>query len=96
MGALSNLTVYGRKWNLVSSESLTSEEKKAVHRAFVTKSDFGLAVCLMMANGTHYIPLSNNCKAQVQAGDNVDVENLRIETLEREGDSDIYRANILE
>lgn len=95
MGALSNLTVYGRKWNLVSSESLTSEEKAAVRRAFVTKSDFGLSVCLMMPSGTAYIPLSNNCEVQVQAGDNVNVENLRIETLEREGDSNIYRANIL-
>lgn len=95
MGALSNLTVYGRKWNLVSSESLTSEEKAAVRRAFITESDYGLAVCLMMANGTHYIQLSNNCEAQVQKGDNVNVENLRIETLEREGDRDIYRANIL-
>lgn len=95
MGALSNLAVYGRKWNLVSSESLTSEEKEAVRRAFITKSDYGLAVCLMMSNGIHYIQLSNNCEAQVQAGDNVNVENLRIETLEREGDKDIYRANIL-
>ncbi len=82
---------YAEKWHVVDSRSFTKEEIEAVSTASVVDSQYGSSVCfLMRSGGQSYIPLSNTSSLSV--GDSVNLENAKLLTLARAGESNIYRV----
>ena len=91
MNIFSSLRVYEGKWMVKASRSFTQEEINSVDHASVVDSQYGNSVCFFMKNGGQtFIPLSTNSILGI--GDNVDLSKAQLLTLERAGDSDIYRV----
>ena len=87
----SSLRVYADKWNLKSSRAFSPEEVAAVASAVVVASQYGNSVCFSMVNGGQtFIPLSQNSAKAV--GDSIDLASAKLLTLEKSGESDIFRV----
>ena len=87
----SSLRVYAGKWNLKSSRAFSPEEVAAVASAVVVASQYGNSVCFtMVGGGQTFIPLSQNSVKAV--GDSIDLASARLLTLEKSGESDIFRV----
>lgn len=86
----SSLRVYASKWNLKSSRAFSPEEVAAVSSAVVVASQYGNSVCFtMVSGGQTFIPLSNDSVKAV--GDSIDLTAAKLLTLEKSGESDIFR-----
>ena len=86
----SSLRVYAGKWNLKSSRAFSPEEVAAVASAVVVASQYGNSVCFtMVGGGQTFIPLSQNSAKAV--GDSIDLASAKLLTLEKAGESDIFR-----
>lgn len=80
-------TVYGG-WNLKSTEELNPEQFSS---AKVTQGDYGLSVCFFLKTGQMaFIPLSKD--SALNEGDTPEIKNLRIQTLSKPSEGDIYRV----
>lgn len=91
MNIFNVLPHYAGKWSVKSSRSFTADEISAVKEAHVVDSQYGLSVCFMMHSGDMtFIPLSND--SDLITGDTVDLANAQLLTLEKSGESDIYRV----
>ena len=91
MNIFSALRVYAGKWAVKASRSFSQDEIAAVDHATVVDSQYGNSVCFFMkAGGQTFIPLSTN--SSLGLGDDVDLATAKLLTLERPGDSDIYRV----
>lgn len=91
MNIFSAINIYPGKWNVKETRSFTEEEIAAVKSAKVVESQYGNSVCFFMHSGASaFIPLSNS--STLQPGASVDVKNIQLITLGREGDDDIYRV----
>lgn len=96
--SLGAITTYAGKWAETGRELLSQLDPKGfrgIASATVTEKeqDWGISrsICLTMkAGGQKYIPLSKD--SELQDGDEVDLQSIEIITLERDGDSPIYRA----
>ena len=87
----SSLRVYAGKWNLKSSRAFSPEEVAAVASAVVVASQYGNSVCFtMVGGGQSFIPLSQNSTKAV--GDPIDLASAKLLTLEKSGESDIFRV----
>ena len=87
----SSLRMYAGKWNLKSSRAFSPEEIAAVASAVVVASQYGNSVCFSMVKGGQtFIPLSQNSMKSV--GDSIDLTSARLLTLEKSGESDIFRV----
>lgn len=87
----SSLRVYAGKWNLKSSRAFSPEEVAAVASAVVVASQYGNSVCFtMVGGGQTFIPLSQNSAKAV--GDSIDLTSAKLLTLEKSGESDIFRV----
>ena len=87
----SSLRVYAGKWNLKSSRAFSPEEVAAVASAVVVASQYGNSVCFtMVGGGQTFIPLSQNSVKSV--GDSIDLTSAKLLTLEKSGESDIFRV----
>ena len=90
MGFLSKLTVYAQSWKEESREKLPASDIKAIDKAEVVNSEFGLSACFFLkSGGRSYIPLSRDVEAEV--GDVIPLNKAQVITLSREGDDDIFR-----
>jgi hypothetical protein len=86
----SSLRTYAGKWEVKSSRSFTAEEIAAVKSNVIVSSQYGNSLCFFMKNGgMTYIPMSTNASAGI--GESVDLTKVRLLTLGKEGESDIYR-----
>ena len=86
----SSLRVYASKWNLKSARAFSPEEVAAVSSAVVVASQYGNSVCFtMVSGGQTFIPLSNDSVKAV--GDSIDLTAAKLLTLEKSGESDIFR-----
>ena len=86
----STLRVYAGKWNLKSSRAFSPEEVAAVSSAVVVASQYGNSVCFtMVGGGQTFIPLSQNSAKDV--GDSIHLTSAKLLTLEKSGESDIFR-----
>lgn len=93
MNIFSSLKTYAEKWSVKTSRNFTQEEIDAVDHASVVDSNYGSSVCFFMKGGGQtFIPLSNNSSLGV--GDDVDLSKASLLTLERKGETDIYRVEI--
>lgn len=93
MNIFSNLTVYAGKWAIKARRVFNSEEVEAISRAEVVPSQYGNSVCFFMKSGGQtYIPLSQD--SSLSPGDPVDIAKAELLTLEKSGESDIYRVSI--
>lgn len=91
MNIFSSLQVYAGKWAVKARRAFSLEEVSAVKEAKVVTSQFGNSVCFFMANGGQsYIPLAQDSTLTV--GDSVDLSKAQLLTLEKSGESDIYRV----
>ena len=92
MGNIFNsLKKYAGKWNLKSSRAFSPEEVAAVASAVVVVSQYGNSVCFTMVSGEQtFIPLSQNSAKAV--GDSIDLASAKLLTLEKSGESDIFRV----
>lgn len=91
MNIFSKLQVYAGKWSVKATRSFGEDEINAVTKTEVVVSSYGNSVCFFMKNGGQtYIPLSNDSTLAV--GDTVDLSKAELLTLEKEGESDIYRV----
>ena len=87
----SSLRVYAGKWNLKSSRAFSPEEVAAVASAVVVASQYGNSVCFtMVGGGQTFIPLSNSSSKTV--GESIDLASAKLLTLEKNGESDIFRV----
>ena len=92
MNIFQNLRVYAGKWAVKATRSFAQEEIDAVDHAEIVDSQYGMSVCFFMKSGGQtFIPLSNNSTLSI--GDAVDLSKAKLLTLERPGDSDIYRVD---
>lgn len=79
------------KWRVKEERPFTAEEINAVQKAVVVANQYGKSICFYMkAGGQSYIPLTHN--SEIGVGESVNVINLRLLTLTREGDNDIMRV----
>lgn len=81
------------KWHIKSTRDFTQEEIDAVSQAVVVSSQYGNSVQFtMVSGGVTYIPLSQDSDSV--AGEIVDISKAKLLTLEKTGESDIYRVQI--
>lgn len=86
-----SLRKYQVKWNLKSSRAFSPEEIEAVSSAVVVPSQYGNSVCFtMVGGGQTFIPLSQNSAKTV--GESIDLASAELLTLEKPGESDIFRV----
>lgn len=92
MNILNILKQYGGKWTPKGeAQPLTDADKEMVLSATVVPSDYGASVCLLLKNGNSvYIPCGQD--ASYGIGETLDVNNIKILTLSKQGQPDIYRA----
>ena len=91
MGIFDSLRVYAGKWSVKGSRSFTADEIAAVDSAKVVDSQYGSSVCFFMkAGGQTYLPLST--ESSLQVGDEVNLSEHRLITLEKSGETDILRV----
>ena len=92
MNIFSALRVYAGKWMVKATRAFTSDEISAVEKATVVDSQYGQSVCFMMkSGGMTYIPLDQN--SSKATGDEVDLTQASLVTLEKKGEADIYRVS---
>lgn len=79
--------IYGGNWMITDTERFSEEDAKDYSGAEVTNSDFGLSVCLTLADGSHkqYVPLSRD--SNLRLGDKPKLTDLQVLTLERDGET---------
>lgn len=93
MNIFAGLTKYATKYEVKNSRPLNQEELSGIVSAKVVASQYGLSCCFFMTSGCQqYIPLSRDSVAQV--GDVVDVNNITVLQLEKEGGDPILRVEI--
>lgn len=79
------------KWHVKEERPFTAEEINAIQNAVVVANQYGKSVCFYMkAGGQSYIPLTHD--SEIGVGESVDIRNLHLLTLAREGDCDIMRV----
>jgi len=84
------LTQYGGKWEVTNTRKFSDDEKAMVEKAVVVDSEYGNSCCFYMKNGNRsFIPMSNDATASL--GDVVDINNMEILTLSKQGEDDILR-----
>lgn len=87
-----SLTTYGEKWNKIAERNFNENEINAVKSATVVPSDYGMSVCFAMkAGGSTYIPVSK-VGYQPAEGETVDLQKVKLVTLERSGDGQRIRV----
>ena len=92
MNIFSALKVYVGKWNVKNRRKFTDDEIQAVESAKVVDSQYGQSVCFMMkGGGMTFIPLDQN--SSKATGDEVDLTQASLVTLEKQGEFDIYRVS---
>ena len=93
MGLLNYLSKsYAGKWNATKQVSLTKEELSEVKKVFIVSSDYGLSACFLFKGGSQrYVPVSN--ESELIEGDEVNLATIKIITLEKDGESPIYRLD---
>ena len=92
MNIFSALRVYAGKWSVKATRAFTSDEISAVEKATVVDSQYGQSVCFMMVGGgMTYIPLDQN--SSKATGEEVDLTQASLVTLEKKGEADIYRVS---
>jgi len=95
MGILNSLRLYRGKWEESDRSKFSAAELAEIASAKIVASDFGQSVCFLMKNGgMKFIPVSNTSKVDTEVGDTVNLSKVEVITLSREGDADIYRAEI--
>ncbi len=91
MGIFDSLRIYAGKWSVKGSRNFTADEISAVDSAKVVDSQYGSSVCFFMkAGGQTYLPLST--ESSLQVGDEVNLSEHRLITLEKSGEADILRV----
>lgn len=93
MNIFSNLRVYAGKWTVKDVRNFTSEEIAQVVQAVVVPSQYGNSVQFTMkSGGLTFIPLDQN--SNCATGEVIDLTKAKLTTLEKSGESDIYRVTI--
>lgn len=89
-----SLRTYAGKWSVKGEpRNFTEEEISAVKEAVVVSSTYGLSVCFFMKSGGQtYIPLSSTSSRG--SGEIINLHDAKLVTLEKVGESDIYRVEI--
>ena len=91
MGIFDSLRIYAGKWSVKGSRNFTADEISAVSSAKVVDSQYGSSVCFFMkAGGQTYLPLST--ESSLQVGDEVNLSEHKLITLEKSGEADILRV----
>lgn len=87
-----SLRTYAGKWAVKGEpRNFTQEEIAAVREAVVVPSTYGLSVCFFMKSGGQtYIPLSTT--SAKGSGEIIDLAAAKLVTLQKDGESDIYRV----
>lgn len=93
MNIFSSLRVYAGKWSVKFTRNFTADEIAQVSQAVVVPSQYGNSVQFtMVSGGLTYIPLDQNSNCAID--EVIDLTKARITTLEKSGESDIYRVTI--
>ena len=93
MNIFNNLRVYAGKWSVKETRDFTADEVSQVSQAVVVPSQYGNSVQFtMVSGGLTYIPLDQNSNCAV--GEIIDLTKAKLITLEKSGETDIYRVSI--
>ena len=93
MNIFSNLRVYAGKWSVKETRDFTADEISQVSQAVVVPSQYGNSVQFtMVSGGLPYIPLDQN--SNCATGEIIDLTKAKLITLEKSGETDIYRVSI--
>lgn len=91
MNIFATLKTYPSKWTVKETRDFSAEELACIKSAKVTEGNFGLSVCFMFVDGSKaYIPLSPDSELNID--EEVNVRNLTLLTLTKEGEEDINRV----
>ena len=93
MGIFDNLRVYAGKWSVKEVRNFTANEIAQVSQAVVVPSQYGNSVQFTMVSGDlTFIPLDQN--SNCATGEIIDLTKAKLTTLEKRGETDIYRVTI--
>lgn len=85
-------TEYESSWSVKGERMFNNAEKANVVRARVVSSQYGKSICFLMKTGKNiYLPLSTMSSREV--GDTVDINNVKVITLCKEGEEDIVKVD---
>ena len=91
MNIFNVLKIYAGKWSVKETRDFTPEEVAAVSSASVVASEYGNSVCFYMkSGGMTFIPLSQDSTKGI--GETIKLEECKLITLCKEGESDIVRV----
>jgi hypothetical protein len=94
MSLFSNVKIYAGNWNVKSVDKLEQADKDAIKNVVTTSSDYGISACFFLKRGGQfYIPMSRD--ANVGVGEVLDVDKIEVITLEKDGENDIQRINVV-
>lgn len=83
--------LYAAPWNVKETRKMNAEEISAVASATVVSGQYGNSVCFVMKNGgMGYIQCTNDSVSPV--GTVLDVNNIDLVTLCKQGEADIVRV----
>ena len=79
-------------WKVVEERAFTKEEINAVNQAVVVTSQYGNSIQFTMNENDKpcYIPLDKSC--DIKTGEVIDIAKAKLLTLEKKGESKIYRV----
>jgi len=81
---------YGVGWTPVDIRQFDEDEKSEINKAVVVTSEYGLSCCFIMKSGELvYQPMSRD--SQKTAGEELDINSIKIITLSKPGYDDIER-----
>ena len=93
MGLFDGKKLYAGKYSVKFVNAVSEDDKKVISSVSVVPSEFGLSACFTLVNGFKaYIPM--NPEEKVEVGDELNIDNIEIVTLERLGSEDIERVRI--
>lgn len=90
--ATSKSDISSATWKVVEERAFTKEEINAVNQAVVVTSQYGNSIQFTMNENDKpcYIPLDKSC--DIKTGEVIDIAKAKLLTLEKKGESKIYRV----
>lgn len=101
MNIFKSLREYALGWKLEGTRRISQEEIDAVEEATVVSSEYGPSVCMLMKKRDEagrkvqtYVPFGRDSADSVKAGDEINLEDLKIVELSQPGKENIYRFEL--
>ena len=94
MGLFTGRQVYAQKWTVKSVDAISEDDAAMFISTRVVPSEYGMSCKFNFKEGySQYIPVSTECNS-LEIGECPNIKDLKVLTLSRPGDTDIYRIDV--